>query len=200
MKYILITLIAFMFYGIELNANNTQHTGNIEEPDKLNDPSEQKPLWSRISKAGLFRVVRSGGIVENPNSSTGKILSKPVIELIKITDRIPLIKDTQMSLQYRIGNVPDDVYWLDLRRVLKHPKMTLPDGTTTTGSDYMIKGKASVGQVVAYTGYSLNEDYEMLEGDWTFQIWHENNMLIEQTFTTYWPDEAEKKSFDDLSR
>jgi hypothetical protein len=191
MRYLLIIVIAISLYGIELSASNTKAVNNSVAQGESVKLLTQKPLWSRVSKAGLFKVVRSGGIVDNPNSSTGKIVSKPVIELVKITNRIPLIKDAQMSLQYRIGNVPTDVHWLDLRRVLKHPKMTLPDGATTIGSDYMIKGKARVGQVIAYTGYSLNEDYEMIEGDWTFQIWHDDKKLIEHTFTTYWPDAEE---------
>jgi len=191
-KYLLSILMMLSLFGLYPGSSFSKSEDLVQVPD-------EKALWSRVSKAGLFRVVRSGGIVDSPNSSTGKIVSRPVIELVKITDRIPLIKDAQMSLQYRIGNIPLDVHWLDLRRVLKHPKMTLPDGSTTIGSDYMIKGKASVGQVVAYTGYSLNEDYEMLEGDWTFQIWHKDKLLIEQTFTTYWPDEAERQRLGNLS-
>jgi hypothetical protein len=45
-----------------------------------------------------------------------------------------------------------------------------------------------IGQVIAYDSYALNEDYEMVEGDWIFQIWLQDKMLVEQKFTTYWPD------------
>jgi hypothetical protein len=69
--------------------------------------------------------------------------------------------------------------------------MTLPDGTVSTGSDYMIKGKVSVNHVIAYTGYGFDEDYELLEGDGVFEIWHEDRKLIEQRFTTYQPDSEE---------
>jgi hypothetical protein len=31
----------------------------------------------------------------------------------------------------------------------------------------------------------------MVEGDWTFEIWYQGEKVIEQTFTTYWPDEEE---------
>lgn len=164
--------------------------GNSTE-ELANKSSVERPIWARVSKAGLFRVVRSGGVVDTPGSSTGKSISKPVIELVRITDQIPIFKDAHMSLQYRIGAIPEGVHWLDLRRVLKHPEMTLPDGSTTTGSDYMIREKVSVRHVIAYTGYGLNEDYEMVEGDWTFEIWLDDRKLIEQAFTTYWPDEVE---------
>ena len=138
-------------------------------------------------------------MVASRKTSTGKAISKPVIELLTTTDRIPLVKDAHMSLQYRIWNLPEQPAYIKLRRVLKHPVMTLPDGTQTTGSDYMINGRVSIGQVIAYTGYGLNEDYEMLEGEWTFQIWYEDKKLVEHTFTTYWPDETEKRQLESMS-
>jgi len=150
-----------------------------------------KKVRASIIKAGLFKTIRSGGVINSSSTNTGKAIAKPVLELVKITNQIPLIKDMNMSFQYRIMNLPDKPSYIKLRRVLKHPPMQLPDGTVSTGSDYTIKNKVSIGQVVAYTGYGLNEKYEMLEGDWTFQIWHKDEMLIEQTFSTYLPDEAD---------
>jgi uncharacterized protein VirK/YbjX len=44
--------------------------------------------------------------------------------------------------------------------------------------------------VNSYDAYGFHEDYEMVEGDWTFQIWHKDNKLVEQTFTTYRPENA----------
>ena len=188
MKALTTLVLTLALLACEKNPDDMQTT--VEPPQQTSDVEADKkdPLWGRVVRAGLFRVMRSGGVVANEKASTGKMIAKPVLEFIEKTDRIPLVKDAHMSLQYRIGYIPDDVHWLDLRRVLKHPAMTLPDGTPTTGSDYMIKGKVEVGQVVAYTGYGLNENYEMVEGDWTFEIWHEDQKLIGQTFITYFPD------------
>ena len=119
--------------------------------------------------------------------------------MLKTTERIPLVRDAHMSLQYRIWNLPDQPAYIKLRRVLKHPVMTLPDGSQSSGSDYMITGAVSIGQVIAYTGYGLNEDYEMLEGEWNFQIWYENEKLIDHSFVTYTPDEAELEQLGSLS-
>jgi len=43
--------------------------------------------------------------------------------------------------------------------------------------------------VTALDAYALSEDYELVEGDWTFQLWYQGQLLIEQKFTTYWPEE-----------
>lgn len=161
---------------------------NVAEPT---DETAAATPTGRVSQYGLYRLVRSGGLVDNPKTSTGKTVSNAVIELLRQTDRIPLIKGAHMSLQYRLFNFPDQPAYVDLRRVLKHPEMTLPDGTVSTGSDYTIKGRVSVNQVIAYTGYGLDEDYELLEGEWIFEIWYEDRKLIEQKFISYWPDDEE---------
>ena len=93
-----------------------------------------------------------------------------------------------MAYQYRLSNLPG-TRTVKLRRVLKHPEFKLPDGTTSTGSDFMINKKLERGEVFAYDVYAFNEDYEMVEGEWIFQIWFEDKKLIEQTFTTYWPEQ-----------
>lgn len=175
--------------------------GNSDDAIAVIDNAENKKdtLKGKVVKAGLYKVIRSGGLVESRNTSTGKAISKPVIELVTTTDRIPLVKDAHMSMQYRIWNLPEQPAYIKLRRVLKHPVMTLPDGTQSSGSDYMINGSVSIGQVIAYTGYGLNEDYEMLEGEWTFQIWYEDKKLVEHTFTTYWPDETENRQIESIS-
>jgi len=130
-------------------------------------------------------------VMDDPKTTTGKVVVKPVIQLVKSTQRIPLIKGAQMYLQYRIWPFQDQQAYVDLRRVLKHPAMTLPDGSVTSGSDFMVKRKVSSNHVIVYTGYGFDEDYEMVAGDWTFEIWYRNEKLIEQTFTTYWPDKEE---------
>ena len=150
-----------------------------------------RPLQGKVSQRGLYRMVRSGGVVSDPKTTTGKVIAKPVIQLVKSTQRIPLMKGAQMYLQYRIWSFPDQLAYVDLRRVLKHPEMTLPDGSTTTGSDFMVKRKVSSNHVIVYTGYGFDDDYELVEGDWTFEIWYKDEKLVEQTFTTYWPDKEE---------
>ena len=153
----------------------------------------EKPRTARVSQHGLYRLVRSGGLINDPKTGTGKAVSKPVVERVKTTERIPLIKGAQMYLQFRIWYFPDYPAYVDLRRVLKHPPMNLPDGSVSTGSDYVIKSRVSVNQIVAFTGYGLDEDYELVEGDWIFEIWHEDKKLIEQKFTTYRPGEEERQ-------
>jgi hypothetical protein len=184
MKYLIPMALLLALCGCEKNSPESMVFGKT-----TND--FDKPLKGHVARPGLYRLVRSGGVIDDPGTGTGKSVVKPVVELVKTTQRIPLIKGGQMYLQYRIWPLPAQPAYVDLRRILKHPKMTLPDGSFSTGSDRMIKGKVSSNQVIAYTGYGLDEDYELVEGDWVFEIWYQDKKVIEQKFTTYRPDEAE---------
>jgi hypothetical protein len=190
MKYLIAMVLLLALCACERDSPEPQNSARAASGAALS--YLDKPLKGRVSQHGLYMLVRSGGLIDDAKTGTGKAVSKPVIQQIKSTERIPLIRGAQMYLQYRIWYFPDIPAHINLRRVLKHPPMTLPDGSVSTGSDYMIKAKVTVNQVIAYTGYGLDEDYEMVEGDWVFEIWHHDKKLVEQKFTTYRPDKEEQ--------
>lgn len=142
----------------------------------------------RILQFGIYELVRPGKLVTSNLTTTGKAISKPTIQQVEQTDRIPAKKDVYFSYQYRLSNISTHAPVVNLKRVLKHPEITLPDGTKKTGSEYSIKGKVKRGEVFAFDGYAFNEDYEMVEGEWVFQIWYEGQKLVEQRFTSYKPE------------
>jgi hypothetical protein len=202
MKVLLSVMLISTQLGCASNPPLSQSSAEVEAMAQATSSHSlsylNKPLKGRVSQHGLYKLVRSGGIIDDPKTGTGKAVSKPVIQHLKSTARIPLIKSAQIYLQYRIWSLPDQPAYVDLRRVMKHPKMMLPDGSISTGSDYMIKGKVSANQVIGYTGYGLDEDYELVEGDWVFQIWYKDKMLVEQKFTTYYPDKEEHAILESL--
>lgn len=189
MKYLIPFVVVFALIGCDNQSTSPQDSAKTAAGKT--DSYLDKPVRGMVNQRGLYKLVRSGGVVDDPRTSTGKMVVKPVIQLVKSTERIPLIKGAQMYLQYRLWYLPDQPPLIDLRRVFKHPAMTLPDGSVTTGSDFTMKGKVSVNQVIGYIGHGLDRDYELVEGDWIFEIWHQDKKLIEQKFTTYWPDKEE---------
>lgn len=201
MKYLISITLLFALCGCETiyakskDQAETVASPTVATPDQV---SASKTLKGKVGRAGLYRLVRSGGVINDPSTSTGKSVSKPVVEMIKTAQRIPLIKGAQMYLQYRIWPLPARPAYADFRRVLKHPPMTLPNGKVSTGSDFMIKVRNSANQAIGYTGYGLDEDYELVEGDWIFEIWYKDRKMIEQKFTTYWPDKKEIAKLEPL--
>ena len=131
-------------------------------------PETVKEPRGRVFEHGIYNALRKGRPRDELTANTGKVINKPVLELREQTDRIPLVKDTYFAYRYRLLDLPKYVVMkpvVELRKVLIHPEMTLPDGSTATGSDRVFKGRTSVGQVIGFDGYAFNEDYELVEGD-----------------------------------
>lgn len=175
----LILLIGILF----ITAYSDNSSSN--KASSSNNSAEDNPLPSgRVIRHGIFSMVRGGNIIENSTTSTGKAMSNLVMTFIRQTERIPIKKDRLLAYQYRLSNIPTKGY-VQLRRILSHPPFHLPDGTVSTGSDYTINKKVERNEVFSYDVYGLNEAYEMVEGEWEFQIWYQGKKLIEQKFVTY---------------
>jgi len=203
MKYLIPVALLLALSGCERSSLGSQGSAEVvASPEnvaskKITDNLD-KPLKGHVGRPGLYRLVRSGGVIDDPSTGTGKSVVKPVVELVKTTEHIPLIKGGQIYLQYRIWPLPAHPTYVDLRRILRHPKMILPDGSVSTGSDNMIKGRVSSNQIIAYTGYGLDEDYELVEGEWVFEIWYQDKKVIEQKFVTYRPNKEELAKLEPL--
>ncbi|MBE9568763.1 MAG: DUF3859 domain-containing protein [Proteobacteria bacterium] len=182
-----IILIALLF---QLNACYSDNQRQASQQTSPVDKLTAQEVTGRVLQYGLYTLVSGGEVVDDPKTSTGKGVSKPVITRDRTVERIPLVRDKYMAYQYRLSNIPEKSR-VKLRRVLRHPEFRLPDGTTSTGSDFSITKRLNRGKVFAYDAYALNEDYEMVEGEWTFQIWYEDKKLVEQKFITYHPNEEE---------
>lgn len=189
MKYLLTFLIAAFLTGCDQSSEVTNAVDVAQVTSKA-------PRGS-VFEYGIYNAQRKGRIVGSLATDTGKVVTRPVLELSETTDRIPLLKGTYFAYRYRIADLPKEEAKkpvVEIRKVLIHPEMTLPDGSTSTGWDRMARGRTSVGQVMAFDGYVFNEDYELVAGEWSFQIWFRDQMMVEQKFTTYQPEQSPEQS------
>lgn len=187
MKYVLTLLLAVAVIGCDQSAETTATTkqASVKQAAVIRDTS------GKVFEYGVYNAQRKGRVVGSMATNTGKVVTRPVLELDETTDRVPLLKGTYFAYRYRIIDLPKEEAKkpvVELRKILIHPEMTLPDGSISTGWDRTTRGRTSSGQVIAFDGYVFNEDYELVEGDWTFQIWLGEKKLVEQTFTTYQPE------------
>ena len=189
MKYLLVFVMAIFVMGCDQGqeqASEASKTAKVEKAPR-----------GHVFEYGIYNTIRKGRVVGNLETGTGKVVNSPVLDLNEKTTRIPLIKGLFFAYRYRVHNLyKEDAKKpvAELRRVLIHPPMTLPDGSTSTGSDRIVKERTSARQVIAFHGYGFHEDYEMVEGEWTFQVWYRDKMMVEQKFTTYRPEEAGTES------
>ena len=183
MKYYLLLIVAVL-------------AGCVQGGDMMPTPAGETRAATEMSpeiprgKAtlyGLFSERGKGWTSKTKDSSTGKLIRKPTLEFVEQTDRIPLRKGVIFGYKYWI-KIESDKSRAKFKRVLKHPEMTLPDGSRVSRSERKIQKRTTYGIVTALDAYALSEDYELVAGDWAFQLWYQDKLLVEQTFTTYWPE------------
>jgi len=169
--------------------------GGSEAPD-----NQTAGIKTQVFQFGIYKANKKGQITTSKATNTGKVVRNPELEHVSMTDRIPLAKDTYFGYQFRLWNLPPEAMIkpvMKLRKVLIHPEMTLPDGSKSTGWDRSFKGRVETQQVLGFDGYAFNEDYELVEGDWIFQIWYQDQKLIERKFVSVQPQPEKAAEAED---
>jgi hypothetical protein len=59
----------------------------------------------------------------------------------------------------------------------------------SSANGFKIGKRTTHGIVTSIDAYALSENYELVEGEWAFQLWYGDEILAEQKFTAYWPTE-----------
>jgi len=196
MKHIIPLVIIAVLAGCDQAADSglpdeqVSSANRTDTGSRVSDSRSEGPR-AHVFQFGLYKATRKGQVKSNTQSNTGKVVRRPTLEHVSMTDRVPLVRDTYFGYQYRLFKLPPEALVrpvMVLRKVLIHPPMTLPDGSTTTGWDRTFKGRVEVQQVMGFDGYAFNEDYELVEGDWIFQLWYKDRKLIERKFVSVRPE------------
>ncbi len=124
-----------------------------------------------------------GDLVDDPNSKTGKSWVGIKLSNVEETNRIPLEKGHGFNVQLLLLLLPVDTQFIDL--TLSHPSMTLPSGEVLSTQSGRIPTDAEMMFPQVSFTYTLDEDYELVEGDWVLVFSHQGEELFKITFTTY---------------
>lgn len=140
-----------------------------------------------VLERGYYKFTDGSERLSRPSTSSGYV-TRGKAELVENTLRIPLQKGRLFGFRFRIDGMEKSVGVIPLELVVVHPEMKSPDGSLSTGYRYNMDLKLVNGMVEDKAGYRVNEDYEMVEGDWKFEFRFMNKVLMSQTFTTYFPE------------
>jgi len=95
------------------------------------------------------------------------------------TRKVPLIKGIEFGIKYELQIKQE---YVDVRQVVKYPSVGLknPETGKTLYSSYIIQ-RLSPGGHTGLSTYKLNEPWEMVSGEWIFEIIVNNETLIKET-------------------
>ena len=119
----------------------------------------------------------------NPLSTSPVVWEGGDAVLVKQIDRVPLIKDIYFAFEYEFHGLPDGEISMDW--AVRHPEITRPDGSISTGYTYAREFTVQNGRAGGVSGYILNQDYELVPGEWSLSYSYQGNVLVEKVFTLY---------------
>ena len=148
------------------------------------------PLAARAQDARVDRIdivdkgiyaITTGEETPDANTPTGKISAVTSVRNIEATTAIRGHVGLEFGFQYTVVGAPAGVdVSLDIVNIYPPPGLVDPqDQKPMLESRYSRKKK--IGEVV-YLGYGFENDWEIVPGIWTFEIWYGGRKLAEQSF------------------
>ncbi len=137
-----------------------------------------------VTEYGYYNIASQPDRHRNYASTSGYVKEGGEVELVEQTARIPLEKNRLFGFKFRINGF-NDKQSVQLKLVVTHPEITRPNGSKSSGYSYPVLLDVKDGIIENRSGYSLDHDYEMVEGEWVFELWYYKEKLVSQTFTTY---------------
>ena len=104
--------------------------------------------------------------------------------LITKTDVIPAVLGTSFGFKFKIAGSPSGS---ELVVTVKnyYPSLQKP-GSEEIIREQQYQYKYKIRET-GYVGYTLEQDWELAQGDWKFQIYYEDKLLVEKSFIVYKP-------------
>ena len=155
--------------------------------------SASQDIKGDVLEFGYYQAFDELARSKNLSSPSGYIRKGGNVQLVKQSVEIPNIQGLLFGFQFRLSGYAKTVDQAWLRLVVKHPLMIRPNGSRAEGYSYPISLRVKNGAIEDKSGYKLDKKFEMVEGEWVFQYWDKDKVLIEQKFTLRAPTKADHK-------
>lgn len=176
----------------------------IEKSALLPDTSYLEPLLNRF--ALLFLLIPLNAAAEDTfinaaetlafglftssernKTSTGATKHAPPADSVEkywfqeFTNRVPMVLGTEFGIEYRINTKPVGRP-IDITTIIYFPEPGLirPKGRTYRKSTET--KRVSIGEPQLH-GYGFDEAWELVPGEWVFEVWHKKARLLRKSFT-----------------
>ncbi len=131
---------------------------------------------------GIYEVHRVEAR-QNKNTGDGRVWGVDECRLLHKTDVIPMKLLTSFGVRFilysKLAN-NDIKNIIPVNVKVKHPAFTNPDTNKESVQEEWISLQAP-GKMI-YIGYKFDRQYEMVPGEWTIELRHNNELLIEKKY------------------
>jgi hypothetical protein len=132
-----------------------------------------------IAWAGIYRV-ESTVRLDDPSKVTGKVSQSQGFTLVKETDLIPALKDVRFGIQFELIGEPKGAI-VDIQLIKRFPTGITNPSTGKTVHESKVDLQVVMGES-EIAGYWLTNDWEVVPGDWRFEISYQGRTLGEKVF------------------
>ena len=133
-----------------------------------------------IDEFGIYSGTTESA-VPDPSAAAGKIERAEKLRLVASTRSVPAEKGVRFGFHFKVAGAPPGTV-VPLRMVtifpmggLRNPAAAQPQRQ----NEYVLGVAIGAG---GYGGYLMSEDWEVVPGIWTFQIWSGDRKMSEQHF------------------
>ncbi|MFT6643817.1 MAG: hypothetical protein ACJAX5_001451 [Patiriisocius sp.] len=102
------------------------------------------------------------------------------------TNRIPMQIGTEFGIEYQI-NTKAKGQPINISTVIIFPDPGLKPPGGKTYKKSRETNRVSIGKGHLH-GYGFDEKWEMVPGEWTFEVWHKKARLVKRSFTVFDPE------------
>jgi hypothetical protein len=101
----------------------------------------------------------------------------------EFTTQIPMALGTEFGLEYQINTKPKGRP-ISITTVIRFPEVGLKQPRGRKYRSSRESKRVSIGDPQLH-GYGFDEAWELVPGEWVFEVWHKKAKLITKTFTVY---------------
>jgi hypothetical protein len=130
--------------------------------------------------------------VKDPSNTTpaGVFWHMKNVRLVQRTERVPLADGNMMYLSYELSGLPAGRTLEGFKIVKTFPAMTSPEGRTFARAESSFSVTSPTGtarETTYWTFDAARYAFEMVPGEWTFRLFHEDCLIFEKLFEAYKP-------------
>ena len=144
-------------------------------------------LKAEILEYGYYQPEGELERQRNYSTASGYVRIGDNVRLVQQTTEIPKALGRLFGFKFRIRGFPRDEVAVNLDLVVSHPEIVRPNGTRISGYRYPVTMDLEGGKLESQTGYKFDKEYEMVEGQWRFQYWFKDRLIVEQVFNVVKP-------------